>query len=88
MKCRLERSGHSDVVVFHGDDGEEFFVLPAERLDPATLEKLRDSKVRCAVGGPVEDGTAALSMHGEEGELLFEQNVWIRAAALGRLFQS
>ena len=87
LRCRLEQSGHARVVVFHSEDGEEVFVLPAERLDAPTLEKLREQKVRCAVDGPSKDGTSALSVRGETGELLFQQNVGIRAAAWSRLLQ-
>jgi hypothetical protein len=80
LKCRVEESGHSRVVIFHVDDGEEIFILPAERLDPATLEKLKAGEVHCGVQGPESDGTSSLHLKTSEGELLYEQKVWIRSA--------
>ncbi len=85
LRCRLEKSGHAHVVVFLRENGEEIFILPAERLDAPTLQKLRDQKVRCALDGPSDDGTSAISVRADSGELLFQQNVWIRAAAWNRL---
>ncbi|MEO8189061.1 MAG: hypothetical protein ABI682_01860 [Acidobacteriota bacterium] len=84
LKCRLEKSGHSRVIVFHREDGQEVLVLPAERLDPRTLEKLEAHEVRCAVQGPAPDGTSALEMMSAEGDLLFQQKVWIGSGTWNR----
>jgi hypothetical protein len=85
LKCRLERSGHSRVVIFHRDDGEEIFVLPAERLDPVTLQKLEQQEVRCAVDAPGGDGTSALCVRSLGGETLYQQRVWIRSGTWARM---
>ena len=85
LKCRLEESGHSRVVVFHQEGGEEIFILPAERLDPATLEKLKNGKVRCGVEGPSSDGTSSLHLKTPDGEMLYQQKVWIRSATWARM---
>lgn len=87
LKCRLETSGHSRVVVFHREDGEEVFVLPAERLDPVTLEKVRAHEIACAVDAPQPDGTSALTIRDLDGELLLRQKVWIRAGTWSRLLR-
>ena len=88
LKCRLENSGHSRVVVFLGEDGQEVLVLPAERLDPLALEKLELNEVRCAVAGPSPDGTSALQMTSPEGALLFQQKVWIGSGTWSRLVRA
>ncbi|MDQ6891236.1 MAG: hypothetical protein M3167_00965 [Acidobacteriota bacterium] len=85
LKCRLEESGHSRVVIFHREDGEEIFVLPAERLDPPMLEKLKGGQIRCGVEGPSGDGSSSLHLMNAEGEMLFRQKVWIRSATWARL---
>jgi hypothetical protein len=87
LKCRLEESGHSRAVIFHKDDGEEIFVLPAERLDPAMLEKLKGGHIRCGVEGPSGDGTSSLHLMDAEGGMLFQQKVWIRSATWARLMR-
>jgi hypothetical protein len=87
LKCRLEESGHSRVVIFHREDGEEIFILPAERLDPATLEKLKSGGVLCGVQGPAGDGTSSLHLTSAEGQLLYEQKVWIRSATWARMLR-
>ena len=87
LKCRLEESGHSRVVIFHRDDGEEIFILPAERLDSATLDKLKSGGVLCGVQGPSGDGTSSLHLTSSEGELLYEQKVWIRSATWARMLR-
>jgi hypothetical protein len=87
LKCRIEESDHSRVVIFHREDGEEIFVLPAERLDSAMLEKLKGGQIRCGVAGPSEDGTSSIHLTDAEGETLFEQKVWIRSATWTRLMR-
>ncbi|HYK42387.1 MAG TPA: hypothetical protein VE007_08350 [Thermoanaerobaculia bacterium] len=87
LKCRFEESGHSRVVIFHREDGEEIFILPAERLDPGTLEKLKSGGVVCGVHGPSGDGTSSLHLATEEGEVLYEQKVWIRSATWARMLR-
>ncbi|MCA1610791.1 MAG: hypothetical protein ABR610_15865 [Thermoanaerobaculia bacterium] len=88
LKCRLEKSGHSRVVVFHDENGQEVLVLPAERLDPLALEKLESNEVRCAVAGPSPDGTSALQMTSHEGTLLFQQRVWIGSGTWSRILRA
>lgn len=88
LKCRLEKSGHSRVVIFHREDGQEVFVLPAERLDALALEKLESNDVRCAVAGPSADGTSALQMTTSEGDLLFQQKVWIGSGTWSRILRA
>ena len=85
LKCRFEESGHSRVVIFQQEGGEEIFVLPAERLDAATLEKLKGGEVHCGVEGPASDGTSSLHLKTSEGETLYQQKVWIRSAAWARM---
>ena len=87
LKCRFEESGHSRIVVFHGTGGEEIFILPAERLDATTLEKLKGGEVRCGVQGPSEDGSSLLHLMDAEGEMLFQQKVWIRSATWARILR-
>ena len=87
LKCRLEESGHSRIVVFQGTGGEEIFILPAERLDAATLEKLKGGQVRCGVQGPSGDGSSLLHLTDAEGEMLFQQKVWIRSATWARILR-
>ena len=87
LKCRIEESDHSRVVIFHREDGEEIFVLPAERLDPAMLEKLKGGQIRCGVEGPSQDGTSSLHLRNAEGEMLFQQKVWIRSGTWARLLR-
>jgi len=87
LKCRIEESDHSRVVIFHREDGEEIFVLPAERFDPTMLEKLKRGQIRCDVKGPSQDGTSSLHLTNTEGEMVFEQKVWIRSATWTRLMR-
>ncbi|HEY6049945.1 MAG TPA: hypothetical protein VIZ58_01775, partial [Thermoanaerobaculia bacterium] len=87
LKCRLEESDHSRLVVFHRTDGEEIFILPAERLDAATLDKLKGGEVRCGVQGPSDDGSSLLHLTNAEGEMLFQQKVWIRSATWARILR-
>jgi hypothetical protein len=87
LKYRLEESDHSRVVIFHRDDGEEIFVLPAERLDSTMLEKLKGGQIRCGVEGPSGDGSSSLHLMNAEGEMLFQQKVWIRSATWARLMR-
>ncbi|MDQ2870325.1 MAG: hypothetical protein M3S32_06255 [Acidobacteriota bacterium] len=88
LKCRLEKSGHSSVVVFHREDGQEVLVLPAERLDALALQKLESNDVRCAVAGPAPDGTSALQVMSSDGALLFQQRVWIGSGTWSRILRA
>ncbi|MEP6801792.1 MAG: hypothetical protein ABJC07_07640 [Acidobacteriota bacterium] len=87
MTCRLEKSGHSRVVVFHKEDGQEVLALPAERLELRLLHKLESEEVRCGVRGPEPDGTSAIQMTSVEGDLLFQQKVWIGSGTWSRVLR-
>lgn len=88
LTCHLEKSGHSRVLVFRRQDGLEILVLPAERLDVRLLEKVEANEIRCAVATPAPDGTSALQMTSPEGDVLFQQKVWIGSGTWNRVLGS
>lgn len=60
-------------------------MLPAERLDLGMLDKVESQEVRCGVRGPASDGTSAIQMTSIEGDVLFQQKVWIGSGTWSRV---